>query len=238
MDDGSRWALETFGKYGPRIRRDVADIVRAVHAASQDAQEASGNRSNAHYGLFYVGITERFEQFAALPGATLVRPGGAPYRVPVINGFALFPWRYAKKPDGDLQSTVFAKSDARVAVAELGSGAVQGEFDLGVPDPELTDQEQRFLETLRNAADDPVVTTGRLVVVAVCSSFRDLHSVEWGEVRLTDTGRLEWAGFRESLLSLAPARPVSTSPTGTFTTGEIPPRLPRTRDAVNTQSDD
>lgn len=93
MDIGRRWALETFGQYGPRLRDEIADMVVREHEASLDAQEACGHRSQSVYGEFWRGILERFEAFGNLPGASLVRPGDAPYKLPVVNGVVLFPWR-------------------------------------------------------------------------------------------------------------------------------------------------
>lgn len=90
MGDGRRWAIETFGAHGVYIRDLVSRLVREEHTASADAQEASGHRSRGVYGEFWRGILEKFEQFGKLPGATLIRPGQAPYSIPVINGAALF----------------------------------------------------------------------------------------------------------------------------------------------------
>src|SRR5213082_3486600 len=96
METGRRWALETFGRLGPQIRDQLGDMISSEHEASVDAQEASGHRSHGVYGQFWRGILEKFESFGRLPGATLIRPGDAPYKLPVVNEVALFPWRYAK----------------------------------------------------------------------------------------------------------------------------------------------
>ncbi|MFE3105924.1 hypothetical protein ACFROC_06300 [Nocardia tengchongensis] len=200
MDDGHRWALETFGEHGPWIRREIRRTVEEEHAASQRAQEASDHRSTRVYGQFYEGIVERFERFGNHLGAPLVRPGHAPYRVPMVNGVALFPWRFASGPDGRIQTKLFATSDARIALTELHPGPVQEMLDLGLPDPELSDEERRFLATLRAAEADPAIGSGGLVLVAICSSVKGLHSLEWGRVQLVDGGRLNWDGFHEDLL--------------------------------------
>lgn len=204
MDDGNRWALETFGERGGWIRREIPRLVGEEHEASQRAQEASDHRSTRVYGQFYDGIAERFETFGNLLGAQMVRPGRAPYRVPVVNGVALFPWRFSSGVDGRIQKTLFATSDARIALTELQPGPVQEMLDLGLPDPGLTDDERQFLAALHAAETDPAVTSGRLVLVAICSSVKGLHSLEWGCVVLVDGGRLDWDGFHESLLGSPP----------------------------------
>lgn len=224
MDAGRRWALETLGTYGPHVRERIAEMVRAEHEASLDAQEASGHRSRSIYGEFWRGLLERFEAFGELPGATIVRPGSAPYKLPVVNGVVLFPWRYAKNSEAEFATTPFATSDARTEVATLRAPSVQAELDLGLTDPGLSDEEQRLLDALH--ADDPVIASSRLVLVAISSSVSGLFSAEWGEATLNGSGFIEWVGSPESLLRLPPSRPASLSPSGSFTDGVPPKKFP------------
>lgn len=229
MDAGRRSALEIFGTYGPRIREQIALMVKEEHEGSLDAQEASGHRSHGVYGEFWRGILEKFELFGDLPGASLVRPGEAPYKLPVVNGVALFPWRYAKSRETELAATPFGTSDARIAVSSLRPQPVQEAFDLGLPDAGLSDEERELLDTFQSVTKDPVVSSGRLVLVAISSSVRGLFSVEWGEVEVNSAGFVEWTGFHESLLALAPTKPASLSPAGTFTAGDLPNKFPQTK---------
>jgi hypothetical protein len=224
VDDGRRWAIETFGAPGVSIRNLVPHLVREEHTASADAQEASGHRSKGVYGEFWRGILEKFEQFGDLPGAALIRPGQAPYRIPVINGVALFPWRYGRDRDGDLATTRFVISEARAAMFDLGDVVTQPELDLGLPRPELTPEEQELAEIVEAAMNDAQVTSGKLVVVAISSSMTGLHSMTWGEVTLNDDGGLEW-GFHENLMEMRATRPFAVPGEGkTFTSGEPPTR--------------
>jgi hypothetical protein len=224
MKPGRVRALEIFGEYGPQVREQVAAMVKAEHEASLDAQEASGHRSRSVYGEFWRGLLERFEAFGTLPGATLVRPGEAPYKLPVINGVVLFPWRFAKTRETEFATTRFTTSDARVAVTTLRRPQLQGVLDVHLPSPGTTEEERQLLEALRPA--DPAIASCRLVVVAVSSSVSGLFSAEWGEARLTEAGSIEWVEEPESLLPLVPSKPVSTSPTATFTDGAPPARFP------------
>lgn len=242
MDEGRRWAIETFGANGVYVREQVSLEVRAEHIASADAQEASGHRSLGVYGEFWRGILERFEAFGKLPGATLFRPGGAPYNIPVINGVALFPWRYGRSRDRELASTSFTTSPAREAMFDLGGLELQGEFDLGVRRPELTDEEQELVNLVEKARESEIVTSGKLVVVAISSSPSGLHEVRWGDVSLTSDGCLTF-GFSESLpnLKAAAAPKPYAVPDGdrTFTSGDLPEKnigLPGDEDEIT--SDD
>jgi hypothetical protein len=239
MDAGRRWALETFGTYGPMMRERIAQLVLDEHESSLDAQEASGHRSRSVYGEFWRGIFEKFEWFGDLPGATLVRPGGAPYKIPVVNGVAVFGWRYAKSRETDLANTPFATSPARVKAASLRPAGVQEALlELEVPDPQLTNEEQELVERLASVTADPLVTSSRMVLVAISSSVNGLFSVQWGEVQLTADGYVDWVDHHESLLSLQPTLPVSTSPTRTFTSGEPPKKFPDMEIEADTPSDE
>jgi hypothetical protein len=222
MEDGRRWAIETFGAHGVSIRNLVPQLVREEHTASADAQEASGHRSKGVYGEFWRGILEKFEQFGMLPGATLIQPGKAPYKIPVINGVALFPWRYNRTRDDDLAATRFATSEARGALFDLSDVMIQPELNLGLPRPELTAEERELVEIVEAARSDARVTSGNLVVVAISSSVIGLRDMMWGEVTLNDDGTLKW-GFQENLMGMKPAKPSAVPDENkTFTTGEPP----------------
>ena len=228
MDAGRLWALETLGKYGPLIRCRIAEMVREEHESSLDAQEASHHRSRSVYGEFWRGILEKFEEFGQLPGASMVRPGEAPYKLPVVNGVTLFPWRFARHSDVELKATPFGTSDARMAMASLRPPVVQESFDLDLPETGLSEEERQLLATLEAVTNDPVIASGRLVVVAIASSTSGLFSVQWGEVELTSAGFVDWVHTPESLLAVTPFKPVSTSTPESFTAGDLPTKFPPT----------
>lgn len=229
MDTNRRWALETFGKHGALIRSRIPALVNEEHVASVDAQEASGHRSTGVYGEFWRGILEKFEEFGNLPGATMVRPDGAPYKIPVINGVALFPWRYSRTLERGIDTVLFGTSDTRSSIANLRPPSLQGELDIEVPDPELTDEERELVSSFESYTKDPVVETGRLVLVAICSSTRGLFDVRWGEAQLGSSGFVTWVTEPEKLFNQAPTRPVSTMPRRTFTSGPVPEKFPTER---------
>ena len=225
VDEGRRWAIETFGSYGVRIRERVAELAREEHAASANAQEASGHRSRGVYGEFWRGILERFEEFGRLPHSALTRPGQAPYSIPVVNGVAIFPWRYGRTGGEDLAETPFVTSDARSEMFALGGGPLQDELNLGLPGPGLTPEERELAEVVEAAMSDTLVTAGKVVVVAISSSPMALHAMSWGEVAVTGDGCLEW-GFSENLMEVAafgPAGAVGTRKT--FTAGDPPAKV-------------
>lgn len=233
MDAGRQWVLENLGTYGPTIREAVAAAVREEHAASLDAQEASGHRSQGVYGEFWRGVLERLEPLGELPGVTLVRPGAAPYRVPVANRFAIFPWRFARSRRTSLHETVFATSPTRSSLLELPAPRhQQGILELNVPDAGLTDEDREVLKHLGTVTTGPSPAATRLLLVAISSSSSGLFSAEWGEVRPSGDACLAWddRGFHENLLTL-PSRPTSTSQTKSFVSGPMPTRRLGAREA-------
>lgn len=239
MDAGRRWALETFGTYGPALRTRISELVKREHESSLDAQEASGHRSQGVYGQFWRGILEKFEEFDDFPGATMMRPGNAPYKVPVLNGVAVFPWRFAKTKKAELKDTRFGISDARVATTRLHQPAIQESLDLDLPDADLSLEERELITQLQSVRQASEVSSGRLVLVAISSSARGLFTVDWGEVDLDPAGFVHWKGPHESLLSLRPSGPVSASPTRTFVSGPVPNKFKRaTRDEEASSSTD
>ncbi|AGB22278.1 hypothetical protein Mycsm_01901 [Mycobacterium sp. JS623] len=229
MDEGRRWAIETFGEYGAYIRGRAAELVREEHSALVDAQEASGHRSQGVYGQFWHGILERFEEFDNLSHATLIRPGRAPYRIPVINGVALFAWRWGRARGEEMGSVPFATSDARLAMFELDGVATQGKFEIGMPDAGLSDEEKELAETIEAAMGDSSMTANKVVVVAISSSPMGLHEMSWGEARVTDDGRIAW-GFTEDLEDVAAPTPITVVDSSkSFTAGELPKKELRHR---------
>lgn len=223
MDEGRRWSIEMFGAEGVNIRERVIELVQKEHNASVDAQEASGHRSRGVYGQFWRGILERFEDaFKDLPHVKNVRPGRAPYSIPVVNGTAIFPWRYGNSRDEDLSTKNFATSDARKDLFQMIGLSVQNEFDLGIEHPELNSDEVTLAEYVQSIFDDGESSAVRVVVVAVSSSPLALFDLQWGEAGIGDDGSIIW-GFKESLLELNSMTPLSVvGESKNFQTGEVP----------------
>lgn len=227
MDAGRRWVLELLGEYGPEIRARVPKMVQDEHNASLDAQEASAHRSNSVYGEFWRGILEKFESFAKLPDAILIRPGEAPYKIPVVNGVPIFPWRFSSKRGIGFERVLFQTSEARGALSGLQRFETQGILDIDLPKANISEADREFLRTFREVLQDPAVTKDRFVLVAISSSVHGLFSAEWGEAELTPDGYARWVGHHEHLLTLPKSKPVLTRSTGTFTAGEVPKNFPQ-----------
>lgn len=192
MDESQSWARRILGSHGPTIRNRIPQLVREVHTASVASQHTSEQQSDRIYGLFYSGILERFECFGRLAGASLIRPGGAGYRVSVVNHIAVFPWRFARQPGKRMQDTLFSTSEARATLSELPRQPIQGtlEFDFSPPEPDLIGDDSKLVDNYDRITNHPGTDSSGLVLVAINSSKHELYSVEWGRAVATSDGRL------------------------------------------------
>lgn len=223
MDAGAHWAASTFGEAGLAIRARIPEMVRAEQEASADAQDASGHRSLSVFGQFWRGMLERFEEFGALPGVTFANPGRAPYRVPVINGVVLFPWRYGDGRQGPVNGVPFATSFAREALFKLGPLPVQDQFDFGVDLARPAPENAALAAAIMTAAIGDGGQRPKVVVVAIAASKVGVQDITWGEVQLSPDGHLEFLDG-ESLMAVTGSGPARVADSDrTFRAGE-PPR--------------
>ncbi|VBA53006.1 hypothetical protein LAUMK191_02637 [Mycobacterium attenuatum] len=111
--------LELFGADGPLIRDQIPDLFANLHARMADAQEVSGQISRGVYGQIWRGAFEELQKaFGHLQGATMFAPQGANYRVVMVNGVAIFAWRYSLGHASSADTARFATSGARLALFE------------------------------------------------------------------------------------------------------------------------
>jgi hypothetical protein len=104
----------------------------------------------------------------------------------------------------------------------LGDVEAQLELDLGLPENQLTPEQQELADVVEKAIRGQFVSSGKVVVVAISSSVNGLHDMTWGEVSLGEDGCLQF-GFNESLMGLEPLTPFAVPDENkTFTTGEPP----------------
>ncbi len=223
MDAGAQWVVMMFGEVGLTIRDRIPEMVRSEQERMADAQDASGHRSLSVFGQFWRGILEQFEEFGVLPGASLKNPGGrAPYRVPVINGVVLFPWRYGDGRQGPVSEVPFATSEAREAMFRMGPVPVQDELDLDLSAQAPRREDERVLTAMLREDRSEGESRLKVVVVAIAASTAGVEDITWGEVRLGQEGCLEFLDG-ESLLQKGGPTTVATDTERTFRAGE-PPR--------------
>jgi hypothetical protein len=100
-DEPSKWAMEQFGDAALDVATYVVKgLVRGQRSARavQLAARVEGADDNYAYGSMWNGrykmVVDLFE-LADLPGFEIVKPKGASYRLAVVNGRVLIPFRHS-----------------------------------------------------------------------------------------------------------------------------------------------
>lgn len=228
IDNGRTQSLELFGADGPLIREKIPGIFSDLHSRMADAQQVSGQIARGVYGQIWRGALEDLQKaFGGLRGASLFTPEGANYRVVVINGVALFPWRYSLDHAASADTARFATSGARVALLEQSRPELMQELDFGVEGPHLAEEDMMVLKGRAGNLDQVMRDAKATVVIAYASSVDGLHALEWGLVSHIDKeGYLRWGAFHENLaLRNSSLVTVVNHAVGEFALGEVPPRI-------------
>lgn len=205
--ESQAWRMERFGDDGLALREGIPEMLRYCHRGMADAQEQAPIKSQSVYGQMWRSVHDELEErFRSLATAQLYRPKNAPYKVLVVNGTALFPWRYAHDARAGVDQASFGSqvSDTRRGV--LGGVDVPDMLPFGESTtpwlPEEAAEIERYRAEFREtAAEHPVV------VIAYASNPDALLNAWWGDVkRLREDGTLEW-GWREQLDVGSPTQP-------------------------------
>jgi hypothetical protein len=173
-----------------------------------DAQDSAPIKAHSVYGQMWKSVHEQFaDQLGSLPTAQRYRPPGAPYKLPVVNRVALFPWRYAHDAVTELAQASFGldvsatRKDVLTRGADVPDMLPFGEItNSDLPEEAALDIERYRAQFRETAAAHPVV------VVAYASNPDALHNAHWAVVKgLRADGTLE-LGYREPLY-LRPSPP-------------------------------
>ncbi|WP_157896201.1 hypothetical protein [Mycobacteroides chelonae] len=198
-----------------------------------DAQEVSGQISRGVYGQIWRGAFEDLQKaFGHFQGAARFTPEGANYRVVIVNGVAIFPWRYSLDHVASAASARFATSGARLALLENPRPELNQELDFGTERPHLSEEDVEVLKGRAANLAKVFADAKATVVVAYASSVDGLHSLEWGLVSHIDKeGFLHWGDFHEKLdIDQNQLVLVETHEPGEFAAGNIPTRVVALRD--------
>jgi hypothetical protein len=203
------WLIERFGADGFVLREKIPALLQDCHQGMAEAREGAPVKAHVVYGQMSRSVHEQFEvQFGSLPTAQLYHPKRAPYKLPVVNGTALFPWRYAHDVVTGLDQASFGPDVSATRKEVLTGGVDVADMlpfgDLTTPDvpEEVAAEIERFRAQFREtAAVHPVV------VVAYASNPAALLNAYWADViGLRSDGTLE-LGYCERLDVRPPTPP-------------------------------
>lgn len=231
---GRNWSLKLFGADGPLIRERIPSMFADLHARMADAQQVSGQISRGVYGQIWRGAFEDLQkEFGHLQGAGLFTPEGANYRVVIVNGVAIFAWRYSLDHTSSAETARFATSSARLALLEQPRPDLTAELDFGI---ERTHLDENDVQLLKGRAEDlahVLADAKATVVIAYASSVDGLHSLEWGQISHIDQeGYLHWGDFHEKLnVDEGQLALIEVHEPGQFASGEVPRRVVEVKEA-------
>lgn len=202
------WLIERFGADGCQLRDELPGLLQYCHRGMAEAQDRAPMKDQAVYGQIWRSVHHMIQlDFHSLTTAQLYRPPSAPYKVLVVNGTAIFPWRYAHDAVTKLDDASFGHNVSATRKGILAGVAVPDMLPLGdLPTEDLPSEDAAEIERYRTAfretaAEHPVV------VVAYASNPAALLKVFWGDVeQLNVDGTLKW-GWREELSLSQPTPP-------------------------------
>lgn len=199
------WLIERFGADGSALREQIPALLQECHQGMAGAQETAPVKAQVVYGGMSRSVHEQFaEQLGPLPTAQLYHPKGAYYRLPVVNGTALFPWRYAHDAVTTPDRASFGPK-VSAARKELLTGAFHVDallpFSSDPAVPEVAQEEAAEIERYR-AHFRETAENHPLVVVGYASNSAALLNIYWADVKslrsdgTLELGYLEWLDVR------------------------------------------
>lgn len=203
--EGVAWSGNVMGQGGPYVRQRAPRVLLAVHSRYVAHQVAMDLDSNDPYGLIWLGLPKALvEDLEGMEGVQFVRPRGGRYRVPVINGVPLVPWRYAKDSSTDIDTVSFGQPVSKPRRALFGNLPVQLEFAMGDATmeedgvapllPRARQEAEQFAAAIRELMEQ-----GRLVAILAYASTPDgIHRCYLGYATLQEDDTLNWK-FREEI---------------------------------------
>ena len=223
------WLIERFGADGSALRETIPALLQECHQGMAGAQETAPVRAQVVYGGMSRAVHEQFaEQFGSLPTAQLYHPKGAYYRLPVVNGTALFPWRYAHEAVTQPDRASFGPK-VSAARKEVLTGAFTVDallpFDDDPAMPEVAEEEAAEIERYR-AQFRETAENHPLVVVGYASNSAALLNIYWADVKdlrpdgTLELGYLEWLDVRPTMPPEQGRKPVDDDRPN-FTSGPL-----------------
>jgi hypothetical protein len=203
--EGMAWSRQVFGEVGPHVRSVLPRVLVTTHSRFAAMQTALNLGSAAPYGLMWLGVPRALvEELNGLAGVQIYHPRRASYRLLVINGVPLIPWRYAKDRTTNVKEVLFGKpvSETRKSVfqpLDLQSELPLGEEGLGdAVVAELTPEQRQELDAYGEDIRKLSATHRAVAVLAYASNPDALHHCYFGYAELGPDNLLDWK-YREKL---------------------------------------
>lgn len=200
------WSRAVLGEVGPYVRQRLPQVLLATHSRYVANQVALDLDTNDPYGLMWLGLPKALvEDFEGIAGVQMHRPKRGRYRLPVINGVPVIPWRYAKDSATDVDCVPFGQPVSAPRRAMFDDLQLHPELPLGETGlgdevvAKLPSRDRQELEA--NAVGIKELMRqqdGLSAILAYASTPDGVHRCHFGYATLRDDDSLDWS-YREEI---------------------------------------
>ncbi|MER5636078.1 hypothetical protein ABT095_03900 [Kitasatospora sp. NPDC002227] len=185
-DGPSDWARRTFGEHARALVRTVPDRLAHAHERARASHLVARLDNHSPYGLTLAqAVLEEFAEAVTGLGGSVRVLGGRPYSI--LQGRALFPFRYANKP------TPLGKARLRADVSQRKRRMLTAhspEPDTLFPVEELTTTKE--YKELHEAFEELGQQTTLVSVFYTSDVTHGVHAIHWGEAHLEPDRTFSW----------------------------------------------
>ncbi|MCK1795224.1 hypothetical protein MTQ01_04210 [Streptomyces sp. XM4193] len=192
----SDWAVERFGRQASALVSAIPAQLAEAHGKAHAAHLAAGLKKRSPYGVALAGVVRGNLAAMARELGEVVRDVRG-YEYAVINGHALFPFRYAAspKPLDRARLPANASPTRRRLFRAHGPQPPEGLFDL---DEGLATEEYLGL----HEAFEELGASTRLVCVFFTANAEDgIHVIHWGKARLELDRTFTWLNSEQLVVA-------------------------------------
>lgn len=183
----SDWARERFGQQAGRLAGAVPRQLARAHAKAQAVHLTAGLKKRSPYGATLAeAVRENLADTARELGESVRDVRGFEYAV--VNGHALFPFKYANRPRS-LDRARLAANASPTRRRMLMSHGPQGQDGLFPLDDDLTTQEY---EELHETFEELGAATRLVCVFFTADAEAGIHAIHWGEAHLEPDRTFTW----------------------------------------------
>lgn len=181
------WARERFGEQAGRLAAAVPLQLARAHMKAQAVHLTAGLKKRSPYGATLAeAVRENFADTARELEETVRDVRG--YEYAVINGHALFPFKYANRPRPLDRARLAANASPtrRRMLLSHGPQPQEGLFPL---DEDLTTEEY---EELHETFEELGATTKLVCVFFTADPEAGIHAIHWGQAHLEPDRTFTW----------------------------------------------
>lgn len=181
------WALERFGELAGTLTAAVPRQLARAHAKAHAVHLTAGLKRRSPYGATLAeAVRENFADTARELEESVCDVRG--YEYAVVNGHALFPFKYANRPKPLDRARLAADVSItrRRMLLSHGPQSQEGLFPL---DEDLTTQEY---EELHETFEELGATTKLVCVFFTADPENGIHAIHWGDAHLEPDRTFTW----------------------------------------------